>query len=62
MTAMERNYGTGLKYSSDNSKNNQDIVVVSVKQNGRALKYVSDFLKNNNQEIVMVDVKQNDLA
>ena len=50
-----------LEYASDRLKNNKEIVLEAVKQNGLALEYASDRLKNN-EEIVVTAIKQYESA
>ena len=47
-----------LKYASDRLKDDKDIVIEAVKNNGFALEFASDRLKND-KEIVLEAVKQN---
>ncbi|MBF8263256.1 MAG: hypothetical protein HW387_921 [Parachlamydiales bacterium] len=50
-----------FQYASEALKNNREIVLVAVQQNGMALQYASEALKNN-REIVLVAVQQNGRA
>ena len=45
-TALE-NDGSCLEYTSDNIKNNRELVEIALKQDGSALAYASDIFKND---------------
>ncbi len=46
----------GLEYASNELKNSKDIVLESVKKNGRALQFASNKLKNS-KDIVLEALK-----
>ena len=64
MEAVKNNHNsdifTALECASDTLKNIEKVVLLTVEQNGFALKYASDILQNG-REIVLAAVKKRDL-
>jgi hypothetical protein len=54
-------HGYALQYTSDDLRNNKEIVLIAVAQDGEALQFASDDLRKS-KEIVLIAVAQNGLA